>query len=295
MPYRPKDKFRPNVESNTPDNQREYHNVQTASYWLPNDDIEQDRLNEMHFAIKDLFEGELLPKTKEILDFNSKLKVLDLGCATGAWVLEMSVEYPNCDYYGIDISPNFPVLSPNNTHFLLHNVLDGIPFQNDYFDYVRLGNWSSNLKAIEWPSFLKDVYRVTKPGGLIQNLELNILEHNQDCTGVMTALYNVNKMNKMHPDLVPVLPDLLKEAGFTTILTDKRSVNFGDDDQKSLRFMCLARNIIKRLGFLIAPALGMSTEEYIASTPHLIQKAKDMHSEWTYVAFLSQKPKQKSN
>ncbi|KAL0094772.1 S-adenosyl-L-methionine-dependent methyltransferase [Phycomyces blakesleeanus] len=271
MPFRPKDTFKSNADSeSTKERKRIHHNVQASSYWLPNDDIEQDRLNEMYFALKHLYSGQLLPKVKEILDFNSNLKVLDLGCATGAWILETSVEYPNCDYYGVDISSNFPALSPNNTHFMLHNVIDGLPFVDSYFDYVRLGHWTSNLKEVEWPPFLKEVYRVMKPGALMLNLEIDTMNHTLDATGSLTALYMVNKINKMYPDLVSVLPGLLKNAGFTTILTDKRS-----------------------LGYLIGPALGMSAEEYIASTPKLIQKAKDNHAEWTYVAFLSQKPKKK--
>lgn len=65
---------------------RQYHNDQTSTYILPKDEIEQDRLNSQHFAVKALFNN------KNILDSIEKslpkgAAILDIGCGTGCWVM----------------------------------------------------------------------------------------------------------------------------------------------------------------------------------------------------------------
>ncbi|KAI7872069.1 S-adenosyl-L-methionine-dependent methyltransferase [Spinellus fusiger] len=150
---------------------RGFHNIETLSYWLPNDEAEEDRLNEMHLTMKELFSGNVLPKATKVVDFTLGLKVLDLGCATGMWLLEMAIEYPNSDFHGIDISDFFPILKPENTHFYQMNVLNGLPFEDNTFDFVRLSMWLTGLRVEEWPIFLKEIFRVIKPEGYIQSIE----------------------------------------------------------------------------------------------------------------------------
>lgn len=63
--------------------------------------------------------------------------MLDLGCGPGAWAMEIAGEYPKSSIIGIDMTPMFPrEIKPTNCAFYQYNVLEGIPFDDDTFDYV---------------------------------------------------------------------------------------------------------------------------------------------------------------
>lgn len=64
-------------------------------------------------------------------------KVLDMGCGPGAWSMEIASEYPKSQVVGVDISPMFPNdIKPSNCTFHQLNLHDGLPFEDDTFDYI---------------------------------------------------------------------------------------------------------------------------------------------------------------
>ncbi|KAG0205334.1 hypothetical protein BGX28_003042 [Mortierella sp. GBA30] len=118
---------------------RTRHMVDSAPYMLPNDLSESDRLEAQHYIVRYCFQGNYNVR----LDHDAtKLKILDVATGTGVWALEMAHEFPMADIYGVDISPLYPIPEtsskevPPNCHFQLCNVLDGLPFPDNYFDFV---------------------------------------------------------------------------------------------------------------------------------------------------------------
>lgn len=118
---------------------RTRHAVESAPYMLPNDLTEADRLDAQHYIVRYVFQGNYNVK----LDRSASLKILDVATGTGVWALEMAQEFPNAEIHGVDLSPiylrsetstNKPI--PPNCHFQLCNVLDGVPFPDNYFDFV---------------------------------------------------------------------------------------------------------------------------------------------------------------
>ena len=49
---------------------------------------------------------------------------MDIGCATGAWVLEVAKEYPSSKVTGVDLSPIQPERVPDNAQFVVGDVFD---------------------------------------------------------------------------------------------------------------------------------------------------------------------------
>jgi len=112
---------------------RTRHTVESAPYMLPNDLTESDRLDAQHYLVRFVFKGNYNVQ----LDHDAKLRILDVATGTGVWALEMSHEFPKAEVYGVDISPIFPAeIKPSNCHFQLCNILDGLPFPDNYFDFV---------------------------------------------------------------------------------------------------------------------------------------------------------------
>ncbi|KAG0732808.1 hypothetical protein G6F62_013762 [Rhizopus arrhizus] len=127
---------------------------------------------QQHFAIKELFGGNLLNSVRKALDFEKGVSVLDIGCGSGIWIKDMIRDYPNCVYHGCDIvDATRKLLRCDQFHFTYGNVVKGLPYADDTFDFVNMRLLVYALRAEEWPMAIQEVIRVVKPGGMIQLCE----------------------------------------------------------------------------------------------------------------------------
>jgi len=88
-------------------------------------------------------------------------------------MLEVAKEYPNSYFVGVDMAP--VVLAdekPSNVEFVEYNVLDGLPFSSNSFDFVFSRALASVYTRAQWTEVAIPEYaRVTKPGGWVELLE----------------------------------------------------------------------------------------------------------------------------
>ncbi|RUS19666.1 S-adenosyl-L-methionine-dependent methyltransferase [Endogone sp. FLAS-F59071] len=130
---------------------------QSAQYWIPIDDQEIDR-SVMSSAKHCIREGA---------------RILDVGCGPGTWVLDAATDYPEADWVGIDINGMFPeMIMPPNVSFVQADVLDGLPFEAGTFDLVQMRLTTFAWTCEEWPIVIGDIFRVLKPGGYIQTIDI---------------------------------------------------------------------------------------------------------------------------
>jgi ubiquinone/menaquinone biosynthesis C-methylase UbiE len=84
----------------------------------------------------------------------------------------MGNEFPKSHFTGIDITPVFPRESkPDNADFTEANVLDGLPFEDNVFDYVHIRFLITSFSTNDWKVAINEIVRVTKPGGIIEIVE----------------------------------------------------------------------------------------------------------------------------
>ncbi|CEP10542.1 hypothetical protein [Parasitella parasitica] len=162
----------------------------TPKYMSPNNEQELDRLVQIHFIYKHLFGGNFLAPVKDLLsnkqsrrnsgssyhqrmqDSPSLLsppRVLDIACGNGTWILEMATEFPDSQFYGIDILANYPKLvKPANTFFSQQDILKGLPYPDDYFEYIHMRQVYSCFSEEDWATIMKEIKRLLKPGGYIE-------------------------------------------------------------------------------------------------------------------------------
>lgn len=87
----------------------------------------------------------------------------------------MSIEFPTCSYFGCDIvNVVNEKTRPNNFTFELTNVVKGLPYPDNTFDFVQIRYLVYALKEEEWPIAIKEALRVTKTGGFLQLIEHDI-------------------------------------------------------------------------------------------------------------------------
>ncbi|CAG8743726.1 12776_t:CDS:2, partial [Racocetra fulgida] len=83
-------------------------------------------------------------------------------------------DYPSSTFVGVDINPDVLPSDnqrPSNVGFIECNVILGIPFPSNTFDFVFMcGMWGA-LTLSQWPQLIKEIVRVLKYGGWIELLE----------------------------------------------------------------------------------------------------------------------------
>ncbi|KAG9288819.1 hypothetical protein G9A89_001143 [Geosiphon pyriformis] len=134
----------------------------------PNDEAEVIRLDKSNVFYKHFCKGNFNSPIEERL-LNQSLTVLDIGCGTGGWILDMAKNYPNSKFIGIDMSPVFPKENlPENVEFLECNVLDGLPFEDDTFDLVHERLVGMALTNSQWKIVIENELRLIKLDGWIE-------------------------------------------------------------------------------------------------------------------------------
>lgn len=136
---------------------------------MPNDEPEITRLNEQHWILTQVKGGRLhqapLPRKDE-------LKILDVGCGSGIWCIQMAEDYPKALVFGMDVSPIQPQKKPANVEWITHDMENDWPYPDDYFDFIHLslvhgcvGNWDEMMAKMS---------RHLAPGGWIEHQEFSL-------------------------------------------------------------------------------------------------------------------------
>lgn len=101
-----------------------------------------------------------------VFQMKEGMALLEPGCGRGEH-LRLFKEF-GLDVYGMDVSPEAPSLAKDLNISVCDLETDNLPYPDDYFDVIYS---KSFLEHIRDPSiFLKEAYRVLKPGGLLLSM-----------------------------------------------------------------------------------------------------------------------------
>ncbi|KAI8885826.1 S-adenosyl-L-methionine-dependent methyltransferase, partial [Backusella circina FSU 941] len=178
-------------------NGRSYHAFENSVYMLPNDDLETDRLHEQHFIIKELLGFNIMEKAFHTLDFQSQLNVLDICCGPATWLCETSLDYPTCQFSGVDMCNQWPqVIRPVNLNFTQENILNGLPYPDNSFDFIQMRFVVLAFRTHEWSFVISEIRRVLKDGGCFQCIEMD-MRSTKFCTSFGLDISAGAKLNTM--------------------------------------------------------------------------------------------------
>ncbi|RHZ87026.1 hypothetical protein Glove_41g82 [Diversispora epigaea] len=209
------------------------NDLDDVNYIYPVDDDEIDRVQMQHFMYKHVWGGNFSSPVQDLLQ-KEDTKILDIGCGSGAWVLEMATEYQNPQFTGIDVAPLYPTeIKPENVTFQQANVLLGLPFEDNTFDFVYIRFMIFAFSVEDWERAIKEVVRVTKPGGWVEIMEKDLYWCNEGpfCKAARTAVAEALRESKnMEIILSPIIPNILSSISNldSNINHDERSVPFGE-------------------------------------------------------------------
>ncbi|KIM25817.1 hypothetical protein M408DRAFT_204621 [Serendipita vermifera MAFF 305830] len=164
---------------------RIFNNLNDA-YLLPSDRDEWARLDKQGSAIAIGF-GGLYP-CPEVIDAvllpeegGRTKRILDIGCGTGTWAIQMANKFPHTSVLGVDLAPP-PVdrtSLPPNLSLEIDDVNYGLRHFSDQFDLVHMRCVSGGITNID--QTLLDLQNCLRPGGvlLIVDGDISILSEDR--------------------------------------------------------------------------------------------------------------------
>lgn len=122
--------------------------------------------------------GGVLPEQPDPHRFKH---VLDVGCGTGDWLIEMAETYPTISLLaGVDASGKILDYAraqakarqvSDRVEFHLMDALHMLEFPTSFFDLVNQRFAGSWLRTWDWTKLLSEYLRVVRPGGVIRITE----------------------------------------------------------------------------------------------------------------------------
>ena len=84
--------------------------------------------------------------------------------------MEMAADFQKPQYFGVDMFPIFPQSTyPSNIEFLRHNFLEGLPYEDNSFDFIHMQFLVCDFTELQWETFVyQELARVLKPGGWLE-------------------------------------------------------------------------------------------------------------------------------
>lgn len=194
-------------------------------YFAPVDESERDRLNFQHAIFALVFDDRVV-----FPSLNNPRRILDCGYGTGAWAEEVADLFPDCQVYGVDISNHLHVTNqPQNLHLQIDDLNRRFAFARNSFDLVHSQLVAGGIDAERWPTYLRDMYRVTRPGGWCQMVEMYYQV--QSYNGTLTDDHALRQWSTRLFESLQGLKDLRKPLH---LANDMREHGFVDVEERMI-------------------------------------------------------------
>ncbi|MEO7000173.1 MAG: methyltransferase domain-containing protein [Ktedonobacterales bacterium] len=195
--------------------------IEGSSYIGPKDAAADNFLDFQHFIVRKVLGGN------HQAPLQAPGAILDAGCGTGRWVVEMALEFPMAQVVGLDLVPPdniAPLLASQGLHatnvaFVAADLLQPLPFPDATFDYVHQQLLFDDLQAQRWPNILRELVRVTRPGGWVECAEPaeEIFDPGPGYQRMSAWTARLCRERGLDPDMGPKLRLLLQGAGLEQV------------------------------------------------------------------------------
>ena len=189
--------------------------LENSDYQLPKDEEEDDRLNFQHHALFHAIGNHYVAPIHPPLPL-----ILDVGTGTGIWANEMARLFPASTVVGLDLSDrSFKPPSQDNCLLRAGNVLNGLPFPDQFFSFTHQRLLVAGITAENWPRAIHELVRVTRLTGWVELVETGSLT---DGAGPATAqmqdfLEATSKTMGFDGAIIRHLGEMLKQEGLQNV------------------------------------------------------------------------------
>ena len=258
-------------------------------YLLPKDVLEHNRLDFQHYLLRSVLHGDYMAPVRP-----DSSAILDVGCGTGRWVIEMARAFPGAQVIGLDIEPPAQTaqsISPN-ARYVQANLLEGLPFADRSFDMVHQRLLGLAIPAAYWPVVAKELVRVTRPGGSVELLEGGdvFLNAGPALQRFLSWWREASRAKGFDSALMTQLESLLRAQHLRYLSSRTLEVPVGKWGERSGEL--LEKNMLAGfpgLKTLVCTQLGLAPQEFDATLAELAGEGDRYHTRYQYYLVYAQR------
>jgi ubiquinone/menaquinone biosynthesis C-methylase UbiE len=174
--------------------------------------------------------GVLVERNNDLAGINA---VLDLGCGSGGWAMDVARQYSEISVTGVDnnesllqyVKAHAKVRELENVQFQTMNLMQPLNFPDASFDIVNARCLFSSFTPKDWPPLLQECKRILRPGGTLRLTEMERANTNSPALEKFWDFYaqamfvsgrSFSRTGRFI-GLTPYLGSLLHESGFQNI------------------------------------------------------------------------------
>lgn len=173
-------------------------------------------------------------------------RVLDLGCGTGSWTVEVAAAYPHLQMVGVDIGEKVLYYARElasrqdlqNVTFHQMDLLKPLEFPDESFDLINMRLLVFGLTRQTWPVVLRECHRLLRKGGV-----LRLTETDGPGGHTTSAAYDILfeliyesarrggygfAENNRSLALTAMLQPMLRQAGFVDVKSQAYALDFSN-------------------------------------------------------------------
>ncbi|KFY33764.1 hypothetical protein V494_07345 [Pseudogymnoascus sp. VKM F-4513 (FW-928)] len=200
---------------------------------------EIERLTRQHRLLSIVFDERLV-----FPPVNNPRRILDCGHGSASWAVDVAEQYPRCEVYGVDISSHMqPDDIPVNLHLQVDDLNRRFTFARNSFDIVHSQLVAGGINAARWTTYLRDLFRVTRPGGWCQMVE--VYYQVQSYNGTLTDEHGLRQWSTRMFQSMEGLKDLRMPLHLANAM---RTAGFVDIDHRMIPLPTCAWSDAERLG-----------------------------------------------
>ncbi|KAM3472651.1 hypothetical protein MY8738_008765 [Beauveria namnaoensis] len=133
-------------------------------YGFPMDEKELDRLDVCHTKYLALLKKKLF--LSPIGEAGNPQRILDLGCGTGAWCIDVADTFPSAVVVGVDKAPTQPDFVPPNCSFEIDDIEEDWTWKEEIADFIFARDLILSIR--DFPRLIEQSYRHLRPGGWLE-------------------------------------------------------------------------------------------------------------------------------
>ncbi|KND91937.1 Phosphoethanolamine N-methyltransferase 1 [Tolypocladium ophioglossoides CBS 100239] len=270
-------------------------------YGLPMDEQELERMDICHAKY-----GALLDKRHFLSPIGEyPQRILDLGCGTGIWCIDMAEKFPSAKVLGVDIAPTQPQWVPPNCSFELDDIEQPWTWKEDTADFIFARDLIVSIR--DFPKLIDQCYRHLKPGGWLEFHCVTGVLQCDDCTVPKDSTFQrfSDLLKTVGENFGTPVDDPMRwkqwfeKRGFCSV-TEKvfkmPSSPWPQDKRLKLIGAWEQHNLLSNLeGMMMRPfhkGLGWTEEEVTVFSAALRKDIRnlDMHAYWPFYTVYGQKP-----
>nr|BBH93666.1 hypothetical protein KTA_18650 [Thermogemmatispora argillosa] len=266
--------------------------LQEQPYLLPKDLGEVNRLDFQHYVLRAALRGNYLAPIEQ------PRRILDVGCGTGQWAFELAHQFPHAEVIGLDLEQVKASTPPPNYRFVQGDLLQGLPFDNNSFDFVHQRLLVLAIPLAAWPGVVQELARVTSPGGWVELLETGTALQDYLPSGPATQEFyrlgaQLAALRGLDTEgaVMRSLAHYLEEAGLVNVHYQSLAIPLGEWGGRLGSLMALdVREVWKAISAPIAARFGKSEQEVLALIEQANREWNEFQTSCHFAVAYGQKP-----